>query len=328
MDANRKVFLCHSSQEKPIVEKIRNFLHSQQNIKTFMDKYDLVPFARWELQLQEELDNCKFAAIFLGRSGLGAFQEKEIKKFKELSREKDDFQFGLVILPGCSEDVLSKARSKWKFLTERQWINFYQSEPDPILQLVRGITSCDFIDDCYASVSNTDLSVVKQNKELRVELFKLVADELKSEAESLYRDISLVEAEIREIDRNRSRLAFELVKELDPELQKAVKLFEGRIEEIALQASKIALKDSQELDREKTDWFRIEIENYLKRVHISLIAKDTDLLYEKMERNSGCSSDDYLKALEWIKRRIHDFDFDANVYGKIEECLNLLIKIV
>lgn len=129
------VFLCHNSQEKPQVEKIRQHLQ-EQGIKTWLDRYDFEPFRPWPDQLEEIIDQIKSAAIFIGSSGVGPWQDIEMKSFlSEFVSRK--LRMGLVILPGCSDEIIQKVP---KFYEQFQRVDFRKKIPDPVGQLFWGIT--------------------------------------------------------------------------------------------------------------------------------------------------------------------------------------------
>ncbi|KAM3101543.1 toll/interleukin-1 receptor domain-containing protein [Phormidesmis sp. 146-12] len=129
------VFLCHNSQEKPHVEEIRHHLQDQ-GIKTWLDKYDFEPFRPWQDQLEEVIDQVKSAAIFVGSSGVGPWEDIEMRLFLDefVSRK---LRMGLVILPGCSNEIIDRVPRFYKHFHR---VDFRQQSPDPMGQLFWGIT--------------------------------------------------------------------------------------------------------------------------------------------------------------------------------------------
>ncbi len=129
------VFLCHNSQEKAEVERIREQL-KQQGIYAWLDKYDFEPFRRWQEQLEEIIPQIKAVAVFIGSSGVGRWADIEMREFLvEFAQRK--IRMGLVILPGCPDELIEEVP---RFLKGFHWVDFRQSDPDPMEQLIWGIT--------------------------------------------------------------------------------------------------------------------------------------------------------------------------------------------
>lgn len=134
-DQQFDVFLCHNSKEKSEVERIREQL-VQKGIYAWLDKYDFAPFRPWQEQLDEIIPQIKAAAIFLGSSGVGPWADIEMREFLvEFAKRK--IRMGLVILPGCSDELIQAVP---RFLRSFQWVDFRESNPDPMEQLIWGIT--------------------------------------------------------------------------------------------------------------------------------------------------------------------------------------------
>ncbi|MEH2281278.1 MAG: GUN4 domain-containing protein [Nostoc sp.] len=74
------VFLCHNSKDKPEVIEIAHEL-IRQGIKPWLDKWELPPGLAWQSLLEEQIENIKSAAVFVGSSGLGPWQSQEMRAF-------------------------------------------------------------------------------------------------------------------------------------------------------------------------------------------------------------------------------------------------------
>ncbi|MBD2079543.1 GUN4 domain-containing protein [Leptolyngbya sp. FACHB-17] len=129
------VFLCHNSEEKSQVEQIRDQLRAKQ-IYAFLDRYDFEPFRPWQKQLEEVMPRIKAAAIFLGQSGMGPWQDIEMQGFlQEFARR--ELRMGIVVLPNCPDELIEKVPL---FLKSFHHIDFRQTRPHPMGQLIWGIT--------------------------------------------------------------------------------------------------------------------------------------------------------------------------------------------
>lgn len=129
------VFLCHNSKEKAEVEKIREQL-KKRGIYAWLDKYDFEPFRRWQDQLEEIIPQIKAVAVFIGSSGVGPWADLEMQEFLVEFAERK-IRMGLVILPDCPDELIKIVP---RFIRSFHWVDFRQSEPDPMEQLIWGIT--------------------------------------------------------------------------------------------------------------------------------------------------------------------------------------------
>ncbi|WP_292749063.1 GUN4 domain-containing protein [Nostoc sp. NMS4] len=132
----KDVFLCHNSKEKAQVEKIRAQL-LQEGIDAWLDKYDFEPFRRWQDQLEEIIPQVKAVAVFLGSSGVGPWADIEMKEFLVEFAKNHKLRIGLVILPGCPDKLIDTVP---RFLKGFHWVDFRLQNPDPMEQLIWGIT--------------------------------------------------------------------------------------------------------------------------------------------------------------------------------------------
>ncbi|MBO1057757.1 MAG: TIR domain-containing protein [Dolichospermum sp. JUN01] len=134
----KNVFLCHNSEDKPEVEKIRTEL-LQREIDAWLDKYDFEPFRLWQDQLEEIIGQIEAAAIFIGSSGVGHWADIEMKGFL-VEFVKRKLRMGLVILPSCKYSLTELEEKTPRFLRGFHWVDFRQQDPDPMKQLIWGIT--------------------------------------------------------------------------------------------------------------------------------------------------------------------------------------------
>jgi len=71
------VFLCHNSEDKPAVREIAQKL-SKENIRPWMDEADIKAGSFWHNDIEEQIETVKSAAVFVGESGVGPWQSREI----------------------------------------------------------------------------------------------------------------------------------------------------------------------------------------------------------------------------------------------------------
>ena len=127
------VFLCHNSEDKPAVIQIAQQLR-QNNLKPWLDVWELQPGAIWQYSLEQQIEHIGAAAVFVGQQGLGPWQSEEIYAFlQEFIGRK------CPVIPVMLADAPQQPKLPI-FLRNRHWVDFRLQEPDPLVQLVWGIT--------------------------------------------------------------------------------------------------------------------------------------------------------------------------------------------
>ncbi|MFX0200176.1 MAG: toll/interleukin-1 receptor domain-containing protein [Candidatus Hodarchaeota archaeon] len=126
------VFLCHNSQDKDEVRDMNVRLQAE-NIRTWFDEEQLPPGRLWQELLEEQIAKIKTAAVFVGQSGMGPWQDIELRAFlSEFVRRRCPVI--PVILPKC----LTVPQLPL-FLKQFIWVDFRKTTPDPFEHLLWGI---------------------------------------------------------------------------------------------------------------------------------------------------------------------------------------------
>jgi len=74
------VFLCHNSEDKPAVREIKEKL-VREGIKPSLDEEQIRPGTTWQTARELQITSTKSAAVFVGESGVGPWQDEEIQAF-------------------------------------------------------------------------------------------------------------------------------------------------------------------------------------------------------------------------------------------------------
>ncbi|MGB3401761.1 MAG: toll/interleukin-1 receptor domain-containing protein [Microcoleaceae cyanobacterium] len=127
------VFLCHNSKDKPEVKKIAQLL-KQNGIKPWLDEWELRPGFRWQPELERQIENIKAAAVFIGNSGLGPWQEEEISAILRQFKTQKHPVIPVLLVNAPEKPALPI------FLAERIWVDFRDSQSNPMEKLIWGIT--------------------------------------------------------------------------------------------------------------------------------------------------------------------------------------------
>ena len=127
------VFLCHNSDDKPEVKRIGEKL-KELGILPWLDEWELQPGLPWQRALEEQIRNIKAAAVFIGKNNTGPWQDAELDAFlRQFVRRRCPVI--PVLLPDCVQTPELPI-----FLEGMMWVDFRQLEPDPMKQLIWGIT--------------------------------------------------------------------------------------------------------------------------------------------------------------------------------------------
>ncbi|MGH8727331.1 MAG: TIR domain-containing protein [Burkholderiales bacterium] len=127
------VFLCHNWSDKAAVKKIAKSLKAR-GILPWLDEWELPPGQPWQPLLEQQIGEIKSAAVFVGKAGIGPWQEQELNGFlREFVARKSP------VIPVLLFDAPEKPELPI-FLRAMTWVDFRLTDPDPLERLVWGIT--------------------------------------------------------------------------------------------------------------------------------------------------------------------------------------------
>lgn len=127
------VFLCYNSEDKTAVKEIAEHL-KQQGILPWLDEWELRPGLPWQRPLEEQIEQINCAAVFVGKKGIGPWQQMEVEAFL-----REFVSRGCPVMPVLLPDAPRKPRLP-VFLKGMTWVDFREEDPDPMEQLIWGIT--------------------------------------------------------------------------------------------------------------------------------------------------------------------------------------------
>lgn len=127
------VFLCHNSDDKPAVREVSVQL-KQRKIRVWLDEEQLRPGFPWQRALEDQIANIGAAAVFVGENGVGPWHNMELDGFirQFVRRQRPVIP---VILPDARQTPDLPI-----FLEGMMWVDLRKTDPDPIEQLLWGIT--------------------------------------------------------------------------------------------------------------------------------------------------------------------------------------------
>ena len=119
------VFLSYNSEDAELVAKIAEYLEDQANLKPWIDRWQMIPGNSSLEQLQQGLTDSQSCAVFVGASGEGIWQKKEVEVLLRRQIQEQGFRVIPVLLPGAPEGIELPG-----FLANNVWINLRQGLAD------------------------------------------------------------------------------------------------------------------------------------------------------------------------------------------------------
>ena len=122
------VFLSHMSGDKPVVEALARLLKNR-GIEPWLDKWNLIPGRPWQEAIEKALEACASCAVCLGPSGIGPWQNEEMRAAidRRVSRDRGRFHVIPVLLPGAERQPHDGLPA---FLTATTWVEFRDTIED------------------------------------------------------------------------------------------------------------------------------------------------------------------------------------------------------
>jgi nucleotide-binding universal stress UspA family protein len=126
------VFLCHNSADKPAVRLIDTAMQ-QAGVRTWLDEDQLRPGVPWQEELEAQIADVKAAVVFVGESGLGPWQDAEMRAFLNQFRTR-----GCPVIPVLLPDAPAIPDLPL-FLAQMTWVDL-RTEYEPQLErLIRAL---------------------------------------------------------------------------------------------------------------------------------------------------------------------------------------------
>ncbi|MGJ3253599.1 MAG: TIR domain-containing protein [Elainellaceae cyanobacterium] len=289
------VFLCHNSEDKPEILYIAEQL-KKLGIRPWLDEWEFRPGVPWQQVLEQQISEIQAAAVFVGKNAVGPWQRQEIDAFLRKFVKNH-----CPVIPVLLKDAPQQPELPI-FLEGLMWVDFRRRSPNPMSQLVWGITG--------------EKLVEKKLEELRFEKTNL---ELKlKELEEEIRDLEL-QIKVDDPDRNR------------------ILIWLSNRKTLARKYGSLALKPFPNLSREAKDHddgierFYLEIESYLELVYYAVrtqefIYLDEPRLLPSLADDSiyeNADADVYQKFFELIKGKIPE-TISQLLFKEVESYLDYL----
>jgi nucleotide-binding universal stress UspA family protein len=127
------VFLSYNRTDQATVEKIAKQL-LKVGVRPWFDGWHLRPGLPWQDELERQIEKIKAAAVFVGKDGIGPWQDLEQDAFLREFRKRRCPVIPVVLPEGGAEPKLPI------FLAGMTWVDFRTQDPNPMERLIWGIT--------------------------------------------------------------------------------------------------------------------------------------------------------------------------------------------
>jgi len=127
------VFLCHNSEDKAFIRGVAQQLRAQALVP-WLDEEQLIPGRDWLDILEQDITKIKTVAVFVGSSGIGPWQRREISAFLREFVERNTPVIPVLLHNAPKEPQLPI------LLKNLSWVDFRRQEPAPLELLLWGIT--------------------------------------------------------------------------------------------------------------------------------------------------------------------------------------------
>jgi formylglycine-generating enzyme required for sulfatase activity len=113
------VFLSYNSEDRDVVMEIASYLEEKRGLSPWLDRWHLIPGEPWFQNMERGLIASKTCAVFVGSSGEGPWQQKELAAALDRQARNPGFRVVPVLLPSGSAKPTLPA-----LLAGNTWVEF------------------------------------------------------------------------------------------------------------------------------------------------------------------------------------------------------------
>ncbi len=106
----------------------------EYGILPWLDEWELRPGLPWQHLLENQIGQIRSAAVFVGKEGIGPWQQLELQAFL-----REFVKRGCPVIPVLLANAPKEPQLPI-FLNTMTWVDFRKRNPDPMQQLIWGIT--------------------------------------------------------------------------------------------------------------------------------------------------------------------------------------------
>lgn len=116
-DRKLRVFLCHASQDKPVVRELYNRLLAEGWIDPWLDEEKLLPGQDWDMEIEKAVESADVVIVCLSNNSVSkeGYIQKELKLILDIALEKIDGAIFIIPLRLDSCQIPRRLRS-WHYV--------------------------------------------------------------------------------------------------------------------------------------------------------------------------------------------------------------------
>jgi hypothetical protein len=124
-DRKLHVFLCHASQDKPVVRELYQRLAAEDWIDPWLDKDKILPGQQWQVVIEKAVECADIVIVFLSNHSVQkeGFVQRELRYASVMALEKPEST--IFLIPVRTEDCPAP-----RSLRDLQWVNYFGNEKD------------------------------------------------------------------------------------------------------------------------------------------------------------------------------------------------------
>jgi formylglycine-generating enzyme required for sulfatase activity len=119
------VFLSFNSDDRQAVEQIALYLRDRVHLRPWFDQWELIPGEPWVRSLERGLAASETCAVFVGQSGEGPWQQREVETVLRYQVKNREFRVIPVLLPDAPQQPELPM-----FLSGNTWVDFRGKDLD------------------------------------------------------------------------------------------------------------------------------------------------------------------------------------------------------
>jgi DNA-binding NarL/FixJ family response regulator len=122
-DRKLRVFLCHASQDKPIVRELYQRLNAEGWIDPWLDEEKLLPGQNWEMEIDKAVEATDSVIVCLSTNSINkeGYIQKEMRKVLDIFAQKPDGT--IFVIPLRLDNCQPPAR-----LQALQYVDYFPNE--------------------------------------------------------------------------------------------------------------------------------------------------------------------------------------------------------
>ena len=116
-----RVFLCHSSKDKPSVRRYYDRLRQENGVEPWLDEVSLLPGVDWDIEIRSAVRSSDVVLVFLSKYSINkeGYIQKEIKQALDIADEKPEKTIFIIPLRLEKCEVPDRLK-RW------QWLDLFE----------------------------------------------------------------------------------------------------------------------------------------------------------------------------------------------------------